>query len=84
MKKNKYLIKPDINDLNLTQSVEGIDEKKHKITTKVIHEKSLTIFSEITLEKPIFRYILFAKIFLFIFFENINSLSIISNYLNFS
>ena len=44
MKKNKYLIKPDINNLDLTQSVEGINEKKQKITTKVINEKPLTIF----------------------------------------
>ena len=44
MKKNKYLIKPDINNLDLTRSVDGIDEKKQKITTKVIHEKPLTIF----------------------------------------
>ena len=28
MKKNKYLIKPDINNLDLTRSVVGIDEKK--------------------------------------------------------
>ena len=44
MKKNKYLIKPDINNLDLTRSVVGIDEKKQKITTKVINEKPLTIF----------------------------------------
>ena len=44
MKKNKYLIQPNINNLHLTQSVEGIDEKKQKITIKVIHEKPLTIF----------------------------------------
>ena len=44
MKKNKYLIKPDIKNLDLTRFVEGIDEKKQKITTKVIHEKPLTIF----------------------------------------
>ena len=44
MKKNKYLIKPDIKNLDLTRSVEGFDEKKQKITTKVIQEKPLTIF----------------------------------------
>ena len=44
MKKNKYLIKPDINNLDLTRSIEGIDAKKQKITAKVIHEKPLTIF----------------------------------------
>ena len=41
---NADLIKPDINNLDLTRSVVGIDEKKQKITTKVIHEKPLTIF----------------------------------------
>jgi len=44
MKKNKYLIKPNINNLDLTKSIAGFDEKKQKILTKVIHEKPLTIF----------------------------------------
>ena len=44
MKRNKYLIKSDINNLELTKIVKGFDEKKHKIITKVIHEKPLTIY----------------------------------------
>ena len=44
MKKNKYLIQPNVHNSNLTHAVEGIDEKRQKITTKVIHEKPLTIF----------------------------------------
>ena len=44
LKKNKYLIKSDIDNLELTKIVKGFDEKKHKITTKVIHEKPLTIY----------------------------------------
>ena len=44
MKKNKYLIQPNVHNSNLTHTVEGIDEKRQKITTKVIHEKPLTIF----------------------------------------
>jgi len=44
MKKNKYLIKPDISNLDLTRPIEGFDEKNQKILTKVIHEKPLTIF----------------------------------------
>ena len=44
LKKNKYLIKSDINNLDLTKIVEGFDETKQRITTKVIHEKSLTIY----------------------------------------
>ena len=44
IKRNKYLIKSDINNLELTKIVKGFDEKKKKITTKVIHEKPLTIY----------------------------------------
>ena len=44
LKKNKYLIKSDIDNLELTKFVKGFDEKKQKITTKVIHEKPLTIY----------------------------------------
>ena len=44
MKKNKYLIQPNVHNANLTHTVEGIDEKRQKITTKVIQEKPLTIF----------------------------------------
>ena len=41
MKKNKYLIQPDINNLDLTRSVKGIDERKQKITTKIIEKLAL-------------------------------------------
>ena len=44
MNKNKYLIKPDIDNSDLTRTIKGINEKKQKIYTKVIHEKPLTIF----------------------------------------
>ena len=44
IKRNKYLIKSDINNLELTKIVKGFDEKKQKITTKVINEKPLTIY----------------------------------------
>ena len=44
MNKNKYLIKPDIKNINLTRSIKGFDEKNQKIITKVINEKPLTIF----------------------------------------
>ena len=37
MKRNKYLITPDINNLELTKTIKGFDEKKQTITTKVIH-----------------------------------------------
>ena len=44
MNKNKYLIQPDIKNINLTRSIKGFDEKNQKIITKVINEKPLTIF----------------------------------------
>ena len=44
LKKNQYLIKPDTNNLELTKTVKGFDEKKQEISTKVIHEKPLTIY----------------------------------------
>ena len=44
MKKNKLLVKSNINDLSLTKTINGFDENKEKIVTKVIHEKPLTIF----------------------------------------
>ena len=44
MKKNKYLIKSDINNLELTKIIKGFDEKQQNITIKVIHEKPLTIY----------------------------------------
>ena len=33
MKKNKYLIKPNINNSKLTKTIKGFDEKERKITT---------------------------------------------------
>ena len=44
MKKNKLLVKSNINDLSLTKTINGFNENKEKIVTKVIHEKPLTIF----------------------------------------
>jgi len=44
MKKNKLLIKPNINDINLTKTITGFDEKKQKISTKVINEKPLNLY----------------------------------------
>ena len=44
IKKNKYLIKPDCNNLELTKIVSGFDENNKKIATNVIKEKDLTIF----------------------------------------
>ena len=44
MKKNKLLIKPNINDINLTKTIIGFDEKKQKISTKVINEKPLNLY----------------------------------------
>ena len=43
MKKNKYFIQPNIYNADLTKSVEGFDEKKQTIITKVVHEKPLNI-----------------------------------------
>jgi len=44
MKKNKYLVSPDINNDALTQNVKGIDQNYNQIETKVIQERALTIF----------------------------------------
>ena len=44
MKKNKYLIKPDISNDLLTKKIIGIDQNSNLIETKVIKEKALTIF----------------------------------------
>ncbi len=43
-KKEKYLVSPNIKDKSLITEVNGIDENSNKIKTKVINEKSLTIF----------------------------------------
>ena len=44
MKKNKYLIAPNINNDALTKSVRGIDQDNNQVNTKVIQESALTIF----------------------------------------
>ena len=44
MKKNKYLISPNINNDALTKNVKGIDQDNNQINTKVIKENALTIF----------------------------------------
>ena len=44
IEKNKYLIKPDSNNPELTKIVSGFDENSNKINTNVIVEKDLTIF----------------------------------------
>ena len=44
MKKNKYLIKPDISNDLLTKKIIGIDQNRNLIEAKVIKEKALTIF----------------------------------------
>ncbi len=43
-KKEKYLVSPNIKDKSLITELKGIDENGKKITSKVINEKSLTIF----------------------------------------
>ena len=44
MKKNKYIIKPNINNNELMEVVKGFDHSGNLIVTKVIQEKPLTIF----------------------------------------
>jgi len=44
MNKNKYLICPNIDNKELTKNIRGFDQDNNKILTKVIQEKSLTIF----------------------------------------
>ncbi len=43
-KKEKYLVSPNIYDKSLITELKGIDESGKKIKSKVINEKSLTIF----------------------------------------
>ena len=43
-KKEKYLVSPNIRDKSLITELKGIDENGKKIKSKVINEKSLTIF----------------------------------------
>ena len=44
MKKNKYLIQPNINNTFLFDKVSGFNELNEKINTKVVQERPLTIF----------------------------------------
>ena len=44
MKKNNYLISPNINNDALTKNVRGIDQDNNQVNTKVIKETALTIF----------------------------------------
>ena len=43
-RQKKYLISPNIDDDTLTQKIKGTDQDNNPINTKVIQEKSLTIF----------------------------------------
>ena len=43
-KKEKYLISPNIDDKSLITELNGLDENSKLVRTKVINEKSLTIF----------------------------------------
>ena len=43
-KKEKYLISPNIDDKSLITELNGLDENSQLVRTKVINEKSLTIF----------------------------------------
>ena len=43
-KKEKYLVSPNIKDKSLITVLKGIDQSGKKIISKVINEKSLTIF----------------------------------------
>ena len=44
MKKNNYLVSPNINNSSLTKYIRGIDQNNNQVNTKVIQEKALTIF----------------------------------------
>ena len=44
MKKNKYIIQPNIEDISLIENVQGLDHKGKSIFTNVVQEKPLTIF----------------------------------------
>ena len=43
-RQNKYLISPNIDDDTLTKNIKGTDQDNNPINTKVIEEKSLTVF----------------------------------------
>ena len=44
MKKNKYIIKPNIKNISLMEKVKGFDQEGKSLTTNVVQEKPLTIF----------------------------------------
>ena len=44
MKKNKYIIKPNIKNYSLMQKIKGFDYEGKSISTNVINEKPLTIY----------------------------------------
>ena len=44
LKKNKYLVSPDIYNNALTKSIRGVDQNNNEVNTKVIQERALTIF----------------------------------------
>ena len=44
MKKNKYLVSPDINNITLTQNIKGVDQDNNQVKIRVIQERDLTIF----------------------------------------
>ena len=44
MKKNKYIIKPNINDISLFEEVQGLDHNNNSILAKVVQEMPLTVF----------------------------------------
>ena len=44
IKKNNYLVSPDINNNSLTKYIKGVDQNNNQVNTKVIQEKALTIF----------------------------------------
>lgn len=44
MRKNKYLISPNINNNALTVNVRGIDQHNNPVDNKIIQERALTIF----------------------------------------
>ena len=39
MKKNKYIIQPNIEDISLIENVQGLDHKGKSIFTNVVQEK---------------------------------------------
>lgn len=40
----EFLVKPDLENADLTETVSGIDHKGNAVATKVVHERALTLF----------------------------------------